>query len=790
MELPEHVLAEEMASLDQQELLPVEVSSSAQATGMQPKTIQVDEQTKSRRQLQLALLQKAMARHKLGTLEGVECEDDSSFQQQLQEIMLDPEQFVASNIRNHLPAWQQYFAHFGNTGKSRQVLAWIEHGFSLSFVSVHAASQQVHPRYRENVQAVTDLLQQVVSKDQVPALLTGNRPAQVHFPNRVSCHMYKDFVRETLQSLLCVGALRHWMGKKPPIVISGQGVVKNRKGKLRLILDCRYLNLFLKYSKVKYEQLSDVTAYLQQGHFFVLTDAKSGYHHIPMHENMWQYLAIQFEGIVYVFTVLPFGMAEACGVYTTVMGEVYRPLRLLHQSLTFLIDDALFAAVSKLHAFFLSKTLVMLLTSLGFFLSWEKCQLVPTQRGKFLGLLVDTSTCQLVVPTDKVVYIQGLIEQALVAPSISSRRLASIAGFLMSIAPAVYMAPLYTRRLFQAMSGNEGWDLPVQDSTIAVPDLQYWLDNLNLCNGKTWLKRLQYIHIVGDASSVGFGAFTPHGELPSPMVVSFDAMEIAGMEDNQLSSVLRETKNARLAIQTLIANLPVDQVAGKVCVYTGDCFPAIQNLLKMKGSLQVFPEVKCLYESAAQADLMVDFIWKPRTDADLVFADELSRVIDSSEIFLAPFAFEALCRLQSQFGQAWGVPTLDCFAGHSQGQHQVPRFYSKFYGPGAIAINAMYQNWARDAVVPGRVPLVWVFPPFELIGSVLGKLQVERVDAILVVPKFRRYWQALIWQLPIVAYFDLKFHDRLYTIGSRAPPSMKLNKPIIHFTAYRISFRQ
>ena len=81
-------------------------------------------------------------------------------------------------------------------------------------------------------------------------------------------------------------------------------------------------------------------------------------------------------------------------------------------------------------------------------------------------------------------------------------------------------------------------------------------------------------------------------------------------------------------------------------------------------------------------------------------------------------------------------------------------------------------------------------PPFELIGSVLGKLHIEQVDAILVVPKFRMYRQALIWQLPIIAEIDLQFHDRLYTIGSRAPPGMKLNKPVIHFTAYRISFNQ
>ena len=192
--------------------------------------------------------------------------------------------------------------------------------------------------------------------------------------------------------------------------------------------DCRYLNLFLKYSKVKYEQLADVTAYLQQGHFFVLTDAKSGYHHVFMHESTWPYLAIKFEGQISVFTVLPFGMAEACGVYTTVMGEVYRPLRQVHQSLSFLIDDALFAAQSKLHACFLARTLAMLLTALGFFLSWEKCQLVPTQCGKFLGLLVDSQSCQLIVPADKVIYIKELIQQALDAPSVSRRQLASISS--------------------------------------------------------------------------------------------------------------------------------------------------------------------------------------------------------------------------------------------------------------------------------------------------------------------------------------------------------------------------
>lgn len=45
---------------------------------------------------------------------------------------------------------------------------------------------------------------------------------------------------------LVTGALVEW-GKVQagqPRIVNGLGVVKNHKGKLRLILDCRYLNLF------------------------------------------------------------------------------------------------------------------------------------------------------------------------------------------------------------------------------------------------------------------------------------------------------------------------------------------------------------------------------------------------------------------------------------------------------------------------------------------------------------------------------------------------------------------
>ena len=59
--------------------------------------------------------------------------------------------------------------------------------------------------------------------------------------------------------------LVEWTGSEPPVVVNGMGVVKNRKGKLRLVLDCRYVNMFVKYEHFAYETLADVTEFYTRG---------------------------------------------------------------------------------------------------------------------------------------------------------------------------------------------------------------------------------------------------------------------------------------------------------------------------------------------------------------------------------------------------------------------------------------------------------------------------------------------------------------------------------------------
>ena len=171
-------------------------------------------------------------------------------------------------------------------------------------------------------------------------------------------------------------------------------------------------------------------------------------------------------------------------------------------------------------------------------------------------------------------------------------------------------------------------------------DLQYWLNSIDICNGKVWLSRTKIVHVAGDASSIGYAAFTPHGEIGYPMAMSFDQQEIRLMQCQALSSVYRETKNARLAVQYVVQCLG-DRVAGGLIVYSGDCFPAIQDLEK-KGAGDIFAEVKALYLYVAQFNVHVNFTRLPRT-SELQHADELSRLPDSSELFIRPHQLKLIC---------------------------------------------------------------------------------------------------------------------------------------------------
>jgi hypothetical protein len=127
-----------------------------------------------------------------------------------------------------------------------------------------------------------------------------------------------------------------------PRVVSPLGVVpKKGTDKLRLIWDGRYVNSHLVIPPFSYEDLSTIADWAEPQDYTFTLDLKSGYHHLDMHEEAWQYLGFQWEGKYYCFTQLPFGLAPACWAFTKLTRSVMSAFRQRGVRCTGYIDDSM-----------------------------------------------------------------------------------------------------------------------------------------------------------------------------------------------------------------------------------------------------------------------------------------------------------------------------------------------------------------------------------------------------------------------------------------------------------------
>ena len=121
------------------------------------------------------------------------------------------------------------------------------------------------------------------------------------------------------------------------------------------------------------------------------------------------------------------------------------------------------------------------------------------------------------MPGDKKEFIKDTSVELPAVGSYINRQLARVAGILMSLSAAVNMAPLDLRMLYQSM--GENMSSTADDAGLAREDLQYWHDNIDICDGESWSRKADNIHICGDAAKVGYGAYTPNAAMVHFMVI-------------------------------------------------------------------------------------------------------------------------------------------------------------------------------------------------------------------------------------------------------------------------------
>ena len=321
-------------------------------------------------------------------------------------------------------------------------------------------------------------------------------------------------VSEEVASMLGKGAIC-LVNPSPSQFLSNIFLRVKKDGTDRPIINLKDLNSHIKYEKFKMESLKNLKDLLHPGDLMVKIDLKDAYFSIPLNERSRKLVRFEWEGKLYEFVCLMFGLGPAPRIFTKLLKIPMGFLRKLKIRLIIYIDDILVMANGLEGIIMARDSVLAVLQSLGFVINRKKSVLDPSTLMEFLGFVVDSFAMTLSVPQEKAVNLGELCKTTLLADNLSLWELSRVVGKLRATAPALTHAPLQIRYLQQilikAVSQGRPYSFQVSLDQKAKLELKWWLENLSLLNGKPLNLDLPDMIISSDgAKTGGWGAACEH----------------------------------------------------------------------------------------------------------------------------------------------------------------------------------------------------------------------------------------------------------------------------------------
>ena len=495
--------------------------------------------------------------------------------------------------------------------------------------------------------------------------------------------------------------------------LSSYFLVSKPDGSFRFILNLKKLNLFVKTEHFKIEDIRTAINILCKNDLMCKIDLKDAYFLVPVHESHKKFLRFEFNGQLYQFTVLPFGLSTSPYVFTKILKPVINILRLKGYRSTIYLDDICLFGESKTMCLNNTKETMNLLTSLGFIINFEKSNIVPKKICQFLGFVIDSSKMLLMLTDKKRFKIYGKITDFLSKKQCKIRDLAEVIGILVAACPAIRYGWLYYKELeinkyLALKKHHKDFNKHITLSRAAIQDLNWWKNHIlfetNTIRTFTFMKE-----IFSDASTSGWG-----GVCEGNKVHGFWNSEERKLHINQL-----EILAAFLALKCFAFDEFNCQILLRI-----DNTTAIAYLNKMGGIK--FPHLnrlaKEVWEWCIERKLWI-FAEYVATKENI--ADEESRISNiDTEWELAHYAFRKIIK-------RFGNPEIDFFA--KRNNKKCSKYCSWERDPDAFVINAFTINWENL--------FGYAFPPFSLIPKILKKIRSDKAICIVIVP----LWTAQPW---------------------------------------------
>lgn len=493
-------------------------------------------------------------------------------------------------------------------------------------------------------------------------------------------------------------------------------VVPKSSGGWRPVLDLSPMNRFLRRIRFRMETTASVRQAVLAGDWATSVDLQDAFFHILVHPRERKWLRFVWNGKVFQFRALPFGMALSPYVFTMVVRALAQHLRAQGIRLRCYLDDWLILAASSETCARHTQMVRAMAERLGFVLNIPKCDLVPSQRFLYLGIEFDTVAFVVRPSQERIQRLLGLLTSLRSSPSATARQLASLIGMMESLSSLIPLGRLMLRplqRQFRSRWSQSGqpWSQCLPLGSWFLQATQVWLNPRLLSAGVPIIPPPTQVELYTDASNEGWG-----GHARDRFVGGSWSPEETLWHINRL-----ELRAVKLSLSHF---LPI--LRGQSVLLLTDNTTVACYVNKQGG----------LHSSTLSMDAENLLWWCRKRHISLV-----ARHIPGRLNVLADFLSRSHCVVHTEWTirrdslepiwTLWFRPMIDLFA--TRFNHRLPLFVSPVPDPSAIAADALSLNWSNLSV--------YAFPPFSILQRVLRKAREELPMMILIAP----LWPAQPW---------------------------------------------
>lgn len=304
-----------------------------------------------------------------------------------------------------------------------------------------------------------------------------------------------------------------------PHCIHSIGAIPKSGGGWRPITDCRRplgssINNYMSttFKEFSFKTVDDVSRLVKRDCYMATVDIDSAYRTVTVAPQHWTYQGLRWpingQEAYVMDTSLCFGLRCAPYVFNQISNFITRCLRKRgYNAVINYLDDYWVTGNTFHECQSAQMTLIEILGSLGFLVSFKKCT-TPATKVTYLGIEFNSTSMTIALPQSKMEKLKTELEFFKGRTRATVRQMQRLCGIVSHASKVIKGGRTFSRRMIDLLKGLPNTQKRVRLSHEFLKDLTWWESVSSTFNGKELVipwNDGNGIHFVTDASKHGYG---------------------------------------------------------------------------------------------------------------------------------------------------------------------------------------------------------------------------------------------------------------------------------------------